>query len=214
MKNQTHEDVIEIYKKRAARYNFSTSIMHNILGMRLNTHRKQAARVLELKPGDTVVEIGCCTCGNFPYLQKAVGMKGKIIGVDLTASMLAEARQRVQKNKWKNVELIQSDAAAYKFPEQVDGILSTFAITMTPEFDQVIADGSSALAAGKKWVIMDFKAPTNWLSKFTKVLVLLVRPYGGTLNMADRHPWVSLQKYLSDINIKEFWLGMAYIADG
>lgn len=41
---------------------------------------------MNLKRGDTVVEICCGMRLNFPLLQKEVGPEGKIIGVDLTGT--------------------------------------------------------------------------------------------------------------------------------
>jgi demethylmenaquinone methyltransferase/2-methoxy-6-polyprenyl-1,4-benzoquinol methylase len=55
-----------------------------------------------------------------------VGPRGKIIGVDMTDAMLAKARERISKQGWTNIELVQSDIAEYVFQRQVDGILSTF----------------------------------------------------------------------------------------
>lgn len=207
-------DIQKIYDKRSRHYNISTSLLYNFLGLQVNKHRKLAVESLNLKTGDTVVEIGCGTGSNFSYLQKAVGNAGKIIGIDLNFSMLAEAKKRIERNGWKNVELIQANAASFEFPKKVNGILSTFAITMVPEFDHVILNGSNALFPGGKWVIMDFKLPASWLTKYTPMLVLLVQPYGGSLEMADRHPWESLQKYLLNVSITEFWCGMAYVASG
>ena len=48
-------------------------------------------QALNLKKGDTVVEIGCGTGLNFKYVRKKVGLKGKIIGVYLTPEMLSVA---------------------------------------------------------------------------------------------------------------------------
>lgn len=213
MKTQTKNDIINIYNKRANRYDLSTTLFYNLIGVRINYQRKIAVEALQLKSGDTIVEIGCGTGGNFPFLQKAIGRKGKIIGIDLTTAMLAKARERVKQNGWNNVELIQCDAITYKFPEHVDAILSTFAITLSPNFDQIILNGARALSTGRKFVIMDFKAPENWLSNFNKILVLLIRPYGGALEMADRHPWESLKKYLSNVKVKKIWFDMVYIAE-
>lgn len=53
--------------------------------------------------------------------------------MDLTAEMLAAAGRRIARNKWTNIELVQCDAGAYSFPEYVDGIISTFVITLVAE---------------------------------------------------------------------------------
>jgi len=52
-------------------------------------------KALDLHPGDTVVEVGCGTGLNISLLQSEVGPEARIIGVDLTDSMLERARKRM-----------------------------------------------------------------------------------------------------------------------
>ena len=54
--------------------------------------RRRAAARLNLKQGDRVLEIGCGTGRNFPFLREAVGPAGEIYGVDLSRGMLRRAR--------------------------------------------------------------------------------------------------------------------------
>jgi ubiquinone/menaquinone biosynthesis C-methylase UbiE len=72
--------------------------------------------------------------------------------------MLDQAHQRLENHHWSNIELVQSDAASYQFSEGVDGILSTFAITLVPEYERIIKNGAAALASGKRFVILDNQA--------------------------------------------------------
>ena len=53
-------------------------------------------------------------------IEQAVGPGGQIVGVDLTDAMLACAQDRIAKNGWSNVSLVQSDAASFDFPAEVD----------------------------------------------------------------------------------------------
>ncbi len=57
-----------------------------------------AVDALRLRGGETVVEIGCGTGLNSPFLQRAIGPQGKIVGLDLTDKMLDQARERIQAN--------------------------------------------------------------------------------------------------------------------
>ena len=112
----------ELYAKRAGLYDLTANAYY-LVGFREFAYRKKAILALELKRGDTVVEIGCGTGLNFSRLIDCVGPEGKLIGVDLTPGMLREAANRVRRNSWSNVDLIQHDAATYLFPDRVDGIL-------------------------------------------------------------------------------------------
>jgi len=57
-----------------------------------------AVQALNLKPGDTVVDIGCGTGLNFPILYDKLGTEGKIIGVGLSAAMLKQPHQSTLTN--------------------------------------------------------------------------------------------------------------------
>ncbi|MBW7886287.1 MAG: class I SAM-dependent methyltransferase [Caldilineaceae bacterium] len=209
----TKDEVVDLYRKRARRYDFTANLYY-LIGFREWAYRRRAVEALRLRRGDTVVEIGCGTGLNFPLLQEAVGPEGRIIGVDLTDAMLEQARSRVAENGWSNVDLVLSDAASYHFPAGIGGIISTFALTLAPEYDQVIARGSRALAPGKRWVILDFKLPANWLASLAPLLAFLTRPFGVRLEMADRHLWESIERYLPNSRLIELYGGFAYIAEG
>ncbi len=205
--------LVDLYRRRARNYDFSANLYY-LVGFRETAYRRKAVTALNLQAGDTVVEIGCGTGLNFPFLQKAVGSKGKIIGVDLTDAMLSEARRRAQRQGWKNVELVHSDAAAYQFPQGINGVISTFAITLVPEYDQVIRHGVKALPIGGRMVIADIKESKyvpRWLIKFG---AWITRPFGVTLDLTSRHPWESMQKYMQNVSVEELYLGFCYIATG
>ena len=202
-----------LYQKRARHYDFSANLYY-LLGIREFAYRKIAVEALKLENGDTVVEIGCGTGLNFRLLRDCVGWEGKIIGVDLTAEMLSAAGRRVERNKWTNIELVQCDAGAYAFPEHVDGVISTFAITLVEEYDNIIKRGAAALSPGKRLVVLDFKMPDNWPMWLVKFFVILTRPFAVTLDLTVRHPWESIERYLDLNELKRFYFGGIYLAAG
>jgi demethylmenaquinone methyltransferase/2-methoxy-6-polyprenyl-1,4-benzoquinol methylase len=205
--------VARLYQKRAENYDISANLYY-LLGIREFAYRKKAVGALKLERGDTVVEIGCGTGLNFRLLREQVGSEGKIIGVDLTAEMLFAAKRRIERHNWSNIELVQSDAAAYEFPEPTDGVISTFAITLIPEYDKIIKKGASALSPGKRLVVLDFKMPESWPMWLIKFFVIITRPFGVTLDLADRHPWESIDRCLDLMEFKKKYFGVIYIAAG
>jgi ubiquinone/menaquinone biosynthesis C-methylase UbiE len=207
------EEIRALYVKRACNYDL-TANLYSLIGFRETAYRRLAEGALRLNPGDTVVELCCGTGLNFPLLQERVGPEGRIIGVDLTADMLDRARRKMEENGWSNVELMQSDAADYCFPVGVDGIISTFALTLVPEFDRIIRDGCRALKPGGRWVVLDLKMPSGWTAGLAPMFIFLTRPFGVTKDLAERHPWESMQKYLNDVKVEDFYLGFAYISSG
>jgi ubiquinone/menaquinone biosynthesis C-methylase UbiE len=209
----TKEEVRNIYRKRAENYDFTVQL-YRLLGFRMDSYREQAIESLHLNAGDTIVDIACGTGANFPLLQEKVGQGGKIVGVDFTDAMLAKARQRVEKQQWRNVELVRSDAAAYRFPDKVDGVISTFAIIYVPEFDQVIRNGSRSLAARGRFVVLDFKLPNGRISHLAPFSLFVTRPWGLSMGMASRHPWESIDKHLKHMRLTELYGGFVFLAVG
>ena len=203
----------KLYKKRARHYDLSANLYY-LVGFRELAFRRKAVRALRLKPGETVVEIGCGTGLNFALLREKVGPEGRIIGVDLTPEMLAEAQKRIRRNGWANVFLVRSDAVAYTFPERTNGIISTFAITLMPEYDRIIQKGAEALSSGSRFVVLDFKKSDKWPMWLIKLFVFITKPYGVSLDQADRHPWESIEKHLTPVHFEELYFGGAYISVG
>lgn len=207
------EELVALYQKMAKNYDLVANFYY-LIGFREVAYRKKAAEALNLKPGDTVVEIACGTGLNFSFLQNAIGPTGKIIGIDITDKMLEQARRRIEQNGWTNVELIKSDAAEYVFPEGINGIISTFAITLIPEYEQIIKNGSRALANGGKFAILDFKKPENRPLWLTKLLVFLTKCFGVSLDLSVRHPWETITTCLTPVMFKDLYFGFTYISVG
>ncbi len=209
----TKNKIRDLYRKRAENYDLSANLYY-LIGFREVRYRRLAVSALRLQPGDTVVELGCGTGLNFKYLLASIGETGRLIGVDLTDAMLEKARDRVARNGWKNVELVQSDAATYAFPTDVHGVISTFALTLVPEYEAVIERASRALFPRRRFVIADLKKSDNWPLWLVRLGVLITRPFGVSLDLTDRRPWETMKKYFQKVTIKEMYGGFAYIAVG
>lgn len=206
--------LVELYRKRAPHYDWSAQLYY-LLGFREWAYRRKAVRALGLRPGDTVVEVGCGTGLNFGLLEEAIGPTGRIVGVDMTDAMLAGARERIEARGWDNVELVEAEAGDFRFPEETGGILSTFALTLVPEYDEVIRRGADALRSGGRWVVADLKLPPGgWQGALLPVLLPLFRPFGVTLDLAGRHPWESLRRYLPGFGMQDYYFGYTYVAWG
>jgi len=208
--DSTHERLITIYRKKAKHYNI-TSRLYPMPGYPQQAQRRRAVRALGLRAGDTVVDVACGTGQNFPLIEQAIGSEGRIVGVDLTDAMLAQAQQRVEDNGWSNVSLAQTDAAAFEFPTELDAILSTYALSHLPEPGAVIAHGAAALRPGGRWVVLDLKVPDHaprWPA----------RPFGSIDEWIARRPWETVRKAmqdeLSDFSWTEMCFGTAFLAVG
>jgi ubiquinone/menaquinone biosynthesis C-methylase UbiE len=215
--DHTHEHLIATYRKKAKHYDV-TSRLYPAPGYPQRTQRLRAVRSLRLSPGDTVVDIACGTGLNFSLLQDAVGPTGRIIGVDLTDAMLDRASERVAAHGWCNVHLEQADAAVFDFPNDVDAILSTYALSQVPECAQVIVHGSAALSGGGRWVVLDLKVPAKTPRWLSHVGTAAIRPFASIDQWVMRRPWEAIreamQNELVDGSWDELFFGTAFLAAG
>jgi demethylmenaquinone methyltransferase/2-methoxy-6-polyprenyl-1,4-benzoquinol methylase len=211
--------VAETYRKRSRRYDLIVRIFNPLhrFGFDIPAWRDASIQALGLKPGDTVVDIGCGTGLTFPLLVKAVGPRGRIIGIDLSSDMLEQAQQRVRDNHWMNIELVCADASEYVFPQNLDGILSNFALILVPEVGQVVLNGCLALKPGGRFSILDMAWPTGWSFNWRHVLFWL-RPLGLTLETLEKKPWESvwqaMEENLEEVTLNRYWYGSMYQTSG
>ncbi|MEP7187692.1 MAG: methyltransferase domain-containing protein [Roseiflexaceae bacterium] len=188
--------------------------MYPLVGFDMERYRQDTIAALGLSRGDTVVELGCGTGLNFGYVQRAIGPEGTIIGVDLTDSMLDVARTRVAREGWANVELIQADVAQWQYRSEIAGVYSTLALTLVAEYDMVIQRASQALKPGGRFAILDMKEPINWPFWAIRLAAWMNRPFGVSLDLAERHPWESVRRYLIETQYREYYFGALYLCAG
>jgi len=207
------KEIRNLYRKQARFYDF-VAWSYRLIGLREKRYRQHTAAALSPRPGDTVVDLGCGTGLNFQFLQPLITSEGQIIGVDLTDAMLDVAHKRVQSAGWNNVELVQADMVEYEFPTGIAGVLSTFAISLVPHFDQVIHRGAAALQQGGRMAILDIKTPPHWPLWLAKLTAWVNRPFGVTLEATNRRPWESLRKHLQEVCYREYFGGYLYLSVG
>lgn len=207
---QSTQNVQTLYQSGAKFYDFTT-ILYRMIGLRMKTYRSLAIKKLSPQRGDCVVELGCGTGLNFPFLIEQIGEEGRLIGVDLTQGMLEIAWERVEKSGWKNVELVQSDISVYDFPDDVNGVLATGVFGYIAEYDRVIKAASKAILPGGHLVILDGKQPERLPQWLFKIVLRLGRPFGFTPEYFEVRPWESVKRYLNNIEIEKKYGGMIYI---
>jgi SAM-dependent methyltransferase len=88
----------------------------------------------DLKVGETVLDLGSGAGIDVFLAAQKVGKNGLVIGVDLTADMVARGRQLAQEHGFDNVEFRQGDIERLPVASAtVDLIISNCVINLTPD---------------------------------------------------------------------------------
>ena len=203
--------VRDLYDRLAPVYD-AVAAAYDLVGS--GRFHRRAVEALALRPGDTAVDLACGTGVNLPHLARAVGAGGRVVAVDLSPGMLAQARQRAEHHGWRNVELVEADVREFAFPEPVHGVVSTFGLEMVPEHDAVIARAVAALAPGRRVAVGGLRHPERWPEWAVCLGELVNRPFGVSRAYEGVQPWRSVEAHADAVSYEEDVLGAVYLAVG
>src|SRR6516162_7350116 len=101
--------VLLTHRERMSRYYGFQSNIYDATRWMFLYGRSQIIDDVIIRPGDTVIEIGCGTGHNFAPILKRITASGKLIAVDCSAPMLKHAAARARKHGWKNIQLVDEE---------------------------------------------------------------------------------------------------------
>ena len=114
-----------------------------------------------IKPGMTVMDLGCGSGAYTPFVARVVGEQGKVYAVDIQAAMLKQLERklaRAENKDIKNIELKQ--ASAHDLPFEDGALDLAYMVTVLPE----VPDRSRALQEIKRVLKPGgILAVTEWL---------------------------------------------------
>ena len=191
------------YREHAEDYDLASAGAHAM--------RAWAVRMLELRPGDVVLDVGCGTGLNFGRLGERVGAEGQIIGIELCGEMLARARERLETAGCAGM-LVESAVEWAEIPATADAALFSYThdVLRSPA---ALENVFRHLRPGARVAAAGLMRPP-WWSPIGGYVQRLGREYATTLEGFDQ-PWSHLDRFLPYIEVQEqVGLGGGYVAWG
>jgi arsenite methyltransferase len=136
----------------------------------------------ELKPGETVLDLGSGGGIDVLLSAKRVGPAGKAYGLDMTDEMLNLARENKKRSGIENVEFLKGEIEAIPLPDNsVDVIISNCVINLSADKDKVLREAFRVLKPGGRFAVSDVVTKGEMLPEIREKVLLWVGCIAGAL---------------------------------
>jgi arsenite methyltransferase len=140
----------------------------------------------ELKPGETVLDLGSGGGIDVLLSAKRVGPTGKAYGLDMTDDMLALARENQRKAGVENVEFLKGEIEHIPLPDNsVDVIISNCVINLSADKDKVFGEALRVLKPGGRFAVSDVVVRGEVPAEVRRSMELWVGCIAGALEEMD-----------------------------
>ena len=142
--------------------------------------------LIDLRPGETVLDLGSGGGIDVLLSAKRVGPSGKAYGVDMTDEMLALARENQRKAGAANVEFLKGTIEAIPLPDHsVDVVISNCVINLSSDKDAVLREAFRVLKPGGRFAVSDVVVRGDVPADIRHSMELWVGCIAGALDERD-----------------------------
>ncbi|SDW30720.1 demethylmenaquinone methyltransferase [Paenibacillus sp. CF384] len=137
-------------------------LMNDLISFRRHkAWRKFTMRKMNVKPGNTAIDLCCGTCDWTIALAKA-SESGDVVGLDFSAGMLEVGKKKVKgEGLDRQISLVQGNAMELPFEDnRFDFATIGFGLRNVPDLEQVLREMMRVVKPGGQVVCLEMSKPT------------------------------------------------------
>jgi phosphatidylethanolamine/phosphatidyl-N-methylethanolamine N-methyltransferase len=136
----------------------------------------QVVRSLNIEPGARVLEVGVGTGLSFT----AYPTHCQVIGVDLAPEMLEQAQEKIERNGWRHLKVMEMDALNLKFPDSTfDYVMAFHVVSVVPDAARLMREVLRVSKPGGTVVIINhFRSRNRFLAALDTLIEPITRRLG------------------------------------
>lgn len=226
MQQNKEERVHHVFEKIYDRYDFMNSV---ISFQRHKAWRKDVMERMNVRAGESALDV-CCGTGDWAFaLGDAAGPEGRVVGLDFSKNMLSVGEQKLAERPMKQLEFVQGNAMALPFEDNTfDYVTIGFGLRNVPDYMAVLQEMRRVVKPGGKVVCLETSQPSLPVFRqvyyfyfkfimpaFGKLLAKSYKEYAWLHESAKDFPGKKELKLmfnnagLANVSVKSYTLGVA-----
>jgi phosphatidylethanolamine/phosphatidyl-N-methylethanolamine N-methyltransferase len=185
--------MIETAAHESRIYSDYAPLYDKIFGKIFYDRVRQVIEALRIPNAAQVLELGVGTGTSFP----AYPSHCEVIGIDVAPDMLAQAREKISKNSWSHLKVMEMDALNLAFSNNCfDYVMAFHTVTVVPDPVRMLSEAQRVCRPGGKIVIVNhFTTDFPVVGALTEALDPVTRRLGWRTNLR-------LKPFLAASNLK------------
>jgi ubiquinone/menaquinone biosynthesis C-methylase UbiE len=157
MLNEQDKKWMFAYDRMALSYDIIMSYLAPSFSIGLEPfERRSWVKRLQIGKGARVLDISTGTGRNLPFINSQIGSQGKLVAMDISNGMLAYAKMKIDRKKWKNVELQRANASYLPYKENsFDAVIHVGGINTFGDKRKALSEMVRVTKHNSKIVIVD-----------------------------------------------------------
>lgn len=183
---KTHSHESKLYHEMAKWYE---RVFERFFGQRI----LDTVSALDVRDDARVLELGVGT----GLSLSAYPTDCRVDAIDLSESMLGQAREKSIANGWDHIFLQQMDATNLEFPDNhFDFVHAFHLVTVVPDHQKLLSEMTRVCKPGGTVVIINhFQSPRRWVSFWVNLVDPITRPMGWRTTL-------SLEQFMGDASLR------------